>query len=59
MYPEINSKECITCEACVERCPAGVLIRYGKEINVLYPENCCECETCVQVCNQDAIKMIN
>lgn len=47
-------KLCAQCGLCVEKCPAGALLR-GADGRVLYnPDICVQCDTCIHVCPHDS-----
>lgn len=47
-------KECIGCGICVEKCPAGALLK-DENGRILYDAGkCAECDTCIKVCPNDS-----
>ena len=47
-------KECISCGVCVEKCPAGALLK-DENGHILYDaDKCVECDTCIKTCPNDS-----
>ena len=47
-------KICIECGACVNKCPAGALLK-DENGHILYDaDKCAECDTCIKVCPHDS-----
>lgn len=52
---EVDSKSCIGCNSCVERCPyTAITILENKAI--IDPSKCIGCGKCVTACPVDAIR---
>ncbi len=58
-YPEveIDSKNCDSCEECIEVCPVDILEMDGDELVVTDEEKCKICSACVEACESDAIEV--
>ncbi|MBF0572215.1 MAG: 4Fe-4S binding protein [Desulfamplus sp.] len=48
----LNEDECISCMACTDACPKGVMMTH-KDFNT--PFKCILCKACVESCPRDAI----
>lgn len=53
--PQIDSKKCTNCLACIDACFAGVYQKVGEEVQVANPLNCTLCNHCLDYCEPDAI----
>ena len=58
MYPSIDKKLCIICGNCHTRCPSGVLVEGVSGIEVNDPDGCYECGLCMELCNENAIMLV-
>ncbi len=56
MAPTVNEQECISCGACVDACPCGVL-EMGDVAKVANPDDCTQCGSCVEACPCGAITL--
>ena len=58
MPVKIDSKKCIRCGTCVDRCPEDVFVRMkDKRPKVKYPAECWHCGACMIDCKPKAITM--
>jgi len=57
---KINSKNCISCYACVRACPVKAIRVQSEEVKPeIIPERCIGCGSCVAVCGPGAIEVRN
>ena len=58
--PNINTKLCKSCGACVQACKTGSIkihaVDTGEAYSVINPDTCVRCGYCFRVCPTDAIK---
>ncbi|MBF0209900.1 MAG: 4Fe-4S binding protein [Desulfamplus sp.] len=52
----VNKDECISCMACVDACPKGVMMTHKDFEN---PFKCTLCMACVDACPRDAIILVD
>jgi Pyruvate/2-oxoacid:ferredoxin oxidoreductase delta subunit len=56
-HPRFDSRSCVQCETCIERCPAGALTM-GEDSPILDMDRCFGCAVCSTGCPQEAINMV-
>lgn len=57
--PEVDTKNCILCKECIDRCPVNAInLVDEKSINIKLDE-CIFCSLCADVCQEGAIRMTN
>lgn len=56
-FAEINSDECVGCEACLDRCQMDALTMNDDEKAVVNKDRCIGCGLCVTTCPSDAIQL--
>jgi uncharacterized protein (DUF362 family)/NAD-dependent dihydropyrimidine dehydrogenase PreA subunit len=54
-YPKIDTRKCVKCRLCEERCPASAIDISSQRIDY---QKCIRCYVCHEVCPQDAIKLV-
>ena len=55
----VLENKCIQCDACVNDCPAGIIVR-GETKPIINPdaeEHCIKCQHCLAVCPTDAVSI--
>jgi len=57
--PRFDRENCLSCETCVDRCPAGALSMGKEDFPEVNPDRCFGCAVCATGCPQEAIKMVN
>jgi Fe-S-cluster-containing hydrogenase component 2 len=54
-FPEVNTEECIACEACFDLCPFDA-INFENGTSKINNEKCSNCRVCIIVCPVGAIR---
>jgi NAD-dependent dihydropyrimidine dehydrogenase PreA subunit len=57
-HPVIDPDTCISCGACVEACPTGVLEIGDDSAEVVNEDECIACGACMEACPTGAISEI-
>ncbi|MBQ2613519.1 MAG: 4Fe-4S binding protein [Methanobrevibacter sp.] len=57
MKAEHNMNKCSQCYECVKYCSGGALSNH-EGIIIYSPNNCTLCEVCMDLCDNNAIKVI-
>lgn len=48
----IKQEDCVGCNSCIDRCPAGILKKVNGKVFKMDPSACIHCDTCVATCDQ-------